>query len=714
MAGRAFSSWPHSNTALGHGDNPIGRIPMRYVTAAVGVLVFLLVACGTDSQEPEPSGSVTVSGPTTTVSMVDTTVPAGAGDESGEAPSATSATSSPDVQDPPAVDGHEPAFTPGQCPFQPPPGTDPRCGHVSVPENREHPDGRLIRLAVAIFAARSSERYPPVVYLEGGPGGEALESIPFSYQDRFAYLDAERTVVIFDQRGVGYSEPALSCPEILDLTYELLDDDLPTEEVLARQVAVLDGCREGWVNDGIDFTRFNSAESAADVADLRVALGYDEWDLYGVSYGTRLALTVMRDHPEGVRSVILDSTYPPEVDGVALILPNAARAFDELFSACASDPVCSSTYGDLESVLFTVVDRLNDSPADLWVLDFLNFEGHRALLDGDSFLGLVFQSLYSEVFLPGIPQLIADAREGHYFDAQVLVSLFLANEAFFSIGQFLSVGCHEEVPFSDPAAVRSLREAYPRLTPLVDGALIQSEYAFEFCPGWGAGAGDPVEAEPVVSDIPTLVLAGRFDPITPPEYGRRVADRLENAWFVEFPTLAHGVAAVEGCPRSITLAFLDDPHAAPDPVCVAGMPRVEFEVFAPMAEIELVEDQVGRYTVRVPEGWSGEEGFYQRGLGDDATTLLILPGPAGFGDVVLNNLARMWTGSAVEESAEVESGERVWRRFSAGANSLSVEAAVYEGGGASIVVALVSDPRETAHLVQQVMLPALESLHRDQ
>ena len=584
------------------------------------------------------------------------------------------------------------------------------CGHVSVPENREQPDGRRIRLAVAVFPARLSEMFPPVAYLEGGPGGQALAAIPFSYQDRFAFLDAERTVVIFDQRGVGFSSPSLSCPEILDLAYEMLDEDLPTEEVLARQVAVLDGCREGWLSDGVDLTRYNSAESAADVADIRSALGYDEWDLYGVSYGTRLALTVMRDHPEGVRSVILDSTYPPEVDGVALIIPNAARAFGELFAACKSDPVCDSTYGDLESLLFAAVDRLNASPAELWVLDLLNFQGYPALLDGDSFLGLVFQSLYSDVLIPGIPQLIADARDGYYFDAQTLLSLLLSNEAFFSIGQFLSVECHEEVAFSDPASVRSPRDAYPRLAPLVDGALTQSEYAFELCSRWGSGTADSIEAEPVLSDIPTLVLAGRFDPITPPEYGRRVADRLEKAWFVEFPTLAHGVATVEGCPRSITLAFLEDPQVEPDSACVAGMPGIEFDVFEPAAEIELVEDQIDRYTVRVPEGWSGEGGFYQRGSGDDATALLIIPGPAGFGDTVLTTVARIFSGVAIEESGEVVSGDRVWRRFTVGAGSVSVEAALYDGSERSIVLALVSDPRETVHLVEQVMLPALESL----
>ena len=675
--------------------------------AAAGALLLMLVGCGTDEQPVSSTpGSVSASA-VTTPPAADPTAPVPAeGETGGPAPGESSPDSPPPGR---AVGEYEPVFTPGNCPFQPPAGTDPVCGHVSVPENRGDPDSRQIRLAVAIFPARSTEAYPPVVYLEGGPGGEALEAIPFTFEDRFSFLHAERTLVMFDQRGVGFSEPALACEEVVDLAYEVLDENLSSGERVAREVAALDRCRERWVDDGIDLAHYNSAASAADVADLRLALGYDQWDLYGVSYGTRLALTVMRDHPEGIRSVILDSTYPPEIDGVALILPNAARALDELFAACASDPVCSSTYGDLESVLFALVEQLNASPAELWVLDLLNLEGHPALLDGDSMLGLVFQSLYSEVFLPGIPKLVADARDGHFFDAQALMSLFLANQAFFSVGQFLSVECHEEVPFSDPASVRSAQEENPRLAPLVDGALVQSEYAFGFCPGWGAGVADPIEAEPVSSDIPTLVMAGRFDPITPPDYGRGVADRLDNAWFVEFPTLGHGVAAVEGCPRSVALAFLEYPYAEPDRSCVAGMPEIDFDVFVPADAIELVEDRVLQYAVLVPEGWSGQSGFYQRGLGSDATALLIVPGAAGLGDVVLTGVARAWTGVEIEESEEVEFGDRVWRRFSADAGSVSLEAALYEGRSSSVVVALVSDSRETPHLVDQVLFPALES-----
>ena len=522
-------------------------------------------AAGASVSEPQDGGGAPSSVPADEPSSAPSSVPL------SEPPSAE-----PGTTITAAAGGYEVSFDPEECPFQPPPGAEPRCGYLSVPADRGRPEEGRIRLAAAVFPARLEEKHPPVVYLEGGPGGEALESLPFTYETLIKPLDAERTVIVFDQRGVGYSEPSLSCPQTRRLVFDLLAEDLPTEEWLNRFTAVLYECRQPWVNSGIDLSNFNSAASAADVADLRAALGYPEWDLYGISYGTRLALTVMRDHPEGVRSAVLDSAYPPQVDEIALILRNASGALDELFSACAADPYCNSTYGDLEPLLFSLVDRLNDAPAEIEVIDYISLRTYPALLDGDSLLGLVFQAMYAEWTFPRIPKALTEIRDGRYTSAEELMSLFLANEAFFSIGQFLSISCREEAPFSDLNLVRSEREAHPRLVSLVEGSLIQSERASEFCAAWGAGAAGPIENQPVESSIPSLVAAGRFDPVTPPDYGRRASEHLDNAWFVEFPALAHGVTTVEGCPRSIMLDFLADPSAEPDTACIADMPKVQF------------------------------------------------------------------------------------------------------------------------------------------
>ena len=146
-------------------------------------------------------------------------------------------------------------------------------------------------LHVAIFSSDDPSPEPdPVIYLEGGPGGDALETVPFSFEDRFGPYLADRDVVMFDQRGTGYLEPSLACPEARQLDFELLDDVLAPEEYVARQIEAVEACRDRLQGEGIDLSLFDSASSSADVADLGRALDYDRWNLYGISYGTRLAL----------------------------------------------------------------------------------------------------------------------------------------------------------------------------------------------------------------------------------------------------------------------------------------------------------------------------------------------------------------------------------------------------------------------------------------
>ncbi|MCA9904902.1 MAG: alpha/beta fold hydrolase, partial [Anaerolineae bacterium] len=170
-------------------------------------------------------------------------------------------------------------------------GDDVDCGLLFVPEDRTDPDSATIELAVAILYASEDDVQPdPIIYLAGGPGGNAVDELE-AWVD-IPYIQ-DRDLILLDQRGTGYSFPSLNCPEI-----EESEDD-------ATQA-----CRDRLVADGVNLQAYNSAENAADVADLRVALGYDEWNLYGISYGTRLAQTIVRDYPQGIRSVILDSAYP--------------------------------------------------------------------------------------------------------------------------------------------------------------------------------------------------------------------------------------------------------------------------------------------------------------------------------------------------------------------------------------------------------------------
>ena len=226
-----------------------------------------------------------------------------------------------------------PPFEPGACAFPLPPSrtaASVRCGALVVPENRDEPTGRTLRLAVAVFKNPSATTASdPIVYLSGGPGGSALEYLRYTFDPLFAGLSPSgRDVVVFDQRGVGVSQPALDCA----LETGTLDDWLSCGERL-RATA--------------DLGQYHTAWNAADVNDLRIALGYDRINLWGASYGTRLALDVMRDYPQAVRSVVLDSVYPPDVDLQVDAPANAQRAFDHLFASCAAEASCAAAFPDL-------------------------------------------------------------------------------------------------------------------------------------------------------------------------------------------------------------------------------------------------------------------------------------------------------------------------------------------------------------------------------
>ncbi|MBJ7454186.1 MAG: alpha/beta fold hydrolase, partial [Blastococcus sp.] len=234
------------------------------------------------------------------------------------------------------------------CDFEVPAGVDMQCGTLEVPADREDPDGGEVELAFGVVRSDAPDLADdPVVYLSGGPGQSTLELVPQGFAQLYEPLTANRDLVLLDQRGTGLSEPSLACDEYTDVALESLGSDLSDEELEAEALDALEECHERLADDGVDFADYNSAASAADLEDLRVALDYDEWNLYGISYGTRLAQQAMRDHPDGIRSVVLDSAYPADADLYAEMPGNAERAMEALFTTCADDPACAAAYPDL-------------------------------------------------------------------------------------------------------------------------------------------------------------------------------------------------------------------------------------------------------------------------------------------------------------------------------------------------------------------------------
>ena len=626
-------------------------------------------------------------------------------------PPATTQTPPPPPPTTQGGSGYTPVYEPAACQFNQPDGYQANCGYLVVPENRDDPGGTQVRLHVAVFpAATATPAADPVVYLEGGPGGHALAGLEFSFEDRFAPFLDRSALIVFDQRGVGFSTPSLSCPELRQLDIDLLDDILDPEERTVREIAAIEECRSRLTDSGVDVTQYNSRTNAADVADLRMALGLDEWNMYGISYGTRLALTVMRDDPSGVRSVILDSSVPLQTDLVSSIAGSADRAFDELFAACGESGACAATFPGLENTYHTLRNQLNGQAAQIEVTDFLSGDTYPAVLTGDDLTGLLFQSLYSEQLIPVLPDVLSDAAAGDLTGLEQLASLFFTNDRFISVGMYLSVQCNEEYPFSTVGAVEAAVAAHPDAAPLFPD--IDGEFAE--CAAWGAGTADDIEDDPVVSNLPTLVMGGQFDPITPPSFGMDAAASLPNSFFFEYPGLGHGVSSAHPCPLSMVLAFLDDPTTEPDASCIASMTAPAFLTPGSLS-VDLIPFtwEIFGLTVSglVPDGWDsvGFGQFTAPGLGDTAIVqqaraleagLTIESMAAGIGDFF----------EIAEWNRSTYNGSRTWSIFEATDDELRYLMGLVEGDGLMLLVILASPIDVSAEYEALVFFPALDAV----
>lgn len=499
------------------------------------LLIGVLVGCGNSTETAAPESAPGTPTEEVAAEGADTAAPA------TEALNATET----------APAAYAPQFEPADCPFEIGDDSTYECGYLLVPEDRSQPDGTQIRLAVAIIRSTTPNPQPdPLIYLEGGPGGMAL--VATEIWAELGY-NSQRDVILFDQRGTGYSEPNLNCPEWNDAD-QLYDG--------------LAACHERLVAEGVNLGHYNSATSAIDVQDLRQALGLadQQFNLLGSSYGTRLALTIMRDYPEDIRSVILDSVYPPNVDSYAEDPGVSQRAFDRFFAGCAANNYCAETYPDLELVFYELLDELDVEPVYLPELDY-------EVAGADLYEALV-QALYDTEAIPYLPLLIYDAYEGDETALEELMyyaegTLYYSEPDEDSEGMFYSVQCYEELPFT---SLEQVTAATADLDEDIQAEVLASfEEDVRICELWNAGVAPLIENAAVNSDIPTLIVAGEYDPVTPPEWGYLAAETLNNHYIYEFPGHGHGISTESSCAVEVALTFLNDPTSPPDHSCLTEL-----------------------------------------------------------------------------------------------------------------------------------------------
>jgi pimeloyl-ACP methyl ester carboxylesterase len=448
------------------------------------------------------------------------------------------------------------ALRTGDCDRGYPAGT--RCSWLSVYENRESRIGRTIELRIAVLPAYRASARDPIFFLAGGPGQAAAVGIHIPWLNE---LRAERDVVLVDQRGTGGSN-GLICQfygPAGDLQ-SYFREFLPLDQVKA--------CRDR-LERSADLKQYTTAASVEDLEDVRRALGYERINLVGGSYGTRLAMEYVRRHGSDVRSVILEGVAHPAMHMPDRFGELAQRALDALLTECEQDAACGKAFPDVRNAARTVFERLAAAPVQTRVTHPRTRESGEITLTRDHVAESLRYMMYSSRQASEVPLALTRARAGDY---QLFAERLLRRRLD---GQFealyLSATCTEDVPFV-PADSES-REA---ATYMAGYRLRQQRAA---CGEWPRGAAPDWIGKPVQSDVPTLLISGALDPVTPPEIAERVLAGLTRGRHIVVPFGAHspdGLSGVE-CINELRRSFISDGHAGRlDTSCVKEIRRPKF------------------------------------------------------------------------------------------------------------------------------------------
>jgi pimeloyl-ACP methyl ester carboxylesterase len=438
------------------------------------------------------------------------------------------------------------------------------CGTLVVPEDPAAPAGRTVELFVARVPSLSSTPRPdPLVLIAGGPGQSTVDMY-LQLRGAFEQARRERDVILVDQRGTGRSADGFGCSVPEDLSLDTAG--------AAKLGEYIDQCVHELEHDPRFYT---TSVAVQDLERARAALGIERWNVYGVSYGTRVAQHYLRRFPERTRSVVLDGVVPPELALGPAIAHEAQRALDQIFARCAADDGCHARFPDLPAEFRALLARLDQAPVAT-VSPYAREgggSGGAAAAETSHFGGLQLRALvrllsYSSATVALLPALLHEAYAGNYAPLadQASTTLRRLPESL-SFPMSNSVTCTEDVPFAAAGAREGLAATYLGTT-IVDALA-------GICARWPAGAIDADLKMPLVADRPVLLLSGSNDPITPPEYAARAAATLTHATQLVGKDQGHGLITV-GCMPRLLRTFLENPDQPFDAACLAAEPPTPF------------------------------------------------------------------------------------------------------------------------------------------
>ena len=466
------------------------------------------------------------------------------------------------------------------------------CGLLQVPENREDPNSRFIELHfIKLNSTWDDEeeeddeedpglapgkRDDPVIYLTGGPGA-AAEYYVGRFKDHG--IRKHRDLYILEQRGIANSgdfcetyvtrNPAIGNVSSLEKSAEA-----------ARIVA--EECARNAMAAGVDITAYNTIENARDVKALRIALGFDKWNVWGISYGTLLGQAYIKEDPEGILAIVLDAIVPLDARSDVIswrVINWYDRDLNKLDELCQADDDCADSFPGLGERVRDAALAAMDEPIAVEVRDIESYPTGKAYFLSDVAAFLPFTLFYEQSNYPALPAIIhawADAVENR--DEAIFKAIAVVGTDFFSgisQGMYNAIMCNDGYREAEIESIAVDRAEFPILTDAysVEG---DAEAWAQSCIDLGAVPRPREDFTAVQTDIPTLLIEGDMDPITPPPLAHLIAPGFSNGTYVEFPYAGHGPSRSVECAGDLLNKFYDNPTADPDLSCVDEMEVPEF------------------------------------------------------------------------------------------------------------------------------------------
>jgi pimeloyl-ACP methyl ester carboxylesterase len=431
-----------------------------------------------------------------------------------------------------------------------------KSGLLLVPENHDNPDGREIAIAYAVLQRRNkaSEAYP-VILFSGGPGESSLDQGLVDFLLKHPFLE-ERDFILFDQRGIGYSSPL---PDMsMDTFLVMAADADPTRERILMD-SVIRKYQELCVERNADPRFYNTVQNARDVGVLFKHLGYDKYNLFGGSYGTRLARVVQDNFPAYVHASILDSPSPLSGDFLINRLDSYNLALTRIFEYCDKTPECNQKYPDLRSTYLSAIAGLRENPIKTSINDTIEFA-----INAQDGIYLLRRLLYMGNAREKAPEMIRALHMGSGEIIQEVLGFEWLLTGALNMSMLLSVEKFENFnPENTASVIAGNYDKYP-LIPVTLGYF---DAIYQAGRNWHAASMPLNERKFGKSDTPTLIFVNRYDPVTPPENGRLFMEDLSRGHLLILDEGGHGQGNQQ-CKELVMMDFMATPDSLPDVSCL--------------------------------------------------------------------------------------------------------------------------------------------------